>query len=132
MRPRLAELQFSMDFTLLDRLNSFAPVAMTILILLLPLTASSAYADSPKNAQRVMVSFPATCTPTLTEMMSALIEDHAVHVSTTFESKSGYFVMIVENPNTKKAAVLHIRAGRTCLVFSGLNLKNYERDNQPG
>ena len=122
-----------MDFTLLDRLNSFAPVAMTILILLLPLTASSAYADSPKNAQRVMVSFPATCTLTLTEMMSALIEDHDIHVSTTFESKSGYFVMIVENPNTKKAAVLHIRGGRTCLVFAGLNLKNYERDTQtPG
>ena len=104
---------------------------MTTLILLLSLTISSAYADPPKNAQRVTMSFPATCTPTLTEMMSALIEDHAVHVSTTFESSSGYFVMIVENSNTKKAAVLHIREGRTCLVFGGLNLKNYERDNQP-
>ena len=130
-RPNCAELKDSIDFTLLDWLSSFTYVGMTALILLLSLTISSAHASPPKNAQRVTVSFPATCTPTLTEMMSALIEDHAVHVSTTFESKSGYFVMIVENPNTKKAAVLHIRGGRTCLVFAGLNLKSYERDSQP-
>ena len=103
-------------------------IAITCLSVLL---IQPAYAGPPKNAQRVTVSFPAICTPTLTEMMSALIEDYAVHVSTTFESSSGYFVMIVENPDTKKAAVLHIREGRTCLVFAGLNLKNYERDNQP-
>ena len=132
LRPRLAKLTDSMNLTLLDWRSSVASVAMAIFILLLPLTISSAYADPPKNAQRIRVSFPATCTPTLTEMMSALIEDHAVHVSTTFESSAGYFVMIVENPNTKKAAVLHIRGGRTCLVFSGLNLKNYERNSQPG
>ena len=78
-----------------------------------------------------MVSYPAICTPTLTEMMRELIKDYAVHVSATFDSGSGHFFMIVENPNTKKAAVLHIGRGRTCLVFAGLNLKSYERDTQP-
>ena len=103
-------------------------IAITCLSVLL---IQPAYAGPPKNAQRVTVSFPAICTPTLTEMMSELIKDYAVHVSATFDAKDGNFVMIVENPNTKKAAVLHIRGGRTCLVFSGLNLKNYERDSQP-
>ena len=92
---------------------------------------SSAYADPPKNARRVTVSFPAICTPTLTEMMSALIKDYAVHVSATFDAKGGNFVMIVENPNTKGGGVIHIRKGRACLVFAGENLKNYERGNQP-
>ena len=132
-KPRLnfAEPNVIIDFTLLSWLSCFAHAAIKILILLLFLTISTAYAGPPKNAQRVTVLFPAICTPTLTEMMSALIEDYAVHVSTTFDSSSGYFVMIVENPNTKKAAVLHIREGRTCLVFAGLNQKNYEHNNQP-
>ena len=78
------------------------------------------------------MSFPARCTPTLSEMMGALTRNYALHVSATFEASPGNFVMIVENPNTKKAVVLHTREGRTCLVFAGINLKNYERDNQPG
>ena len=106
-------------------------VAMAMLILFLLTTISPAYAGPPKNARRVTVSFPAICTPTLTEMMSALIKDYAVHVSATFVAKAGNFVMIVENPNSKGAAVIHFRKGRACLVFAGENLKNYERDNQP-
>lgn len=101
------------------------------MVMLILLFIPSAYADPLKNARRVLVSFPAICTPTLTEMMSKLIKDYAVHVSATFDAKPGNFVMIVENPNTKKAAVLHIGRGRTCLVFAGLNLKSYERDTQP-
>ena len=130
-KPNFAELNDSIDFTLLDWLSSFAYVAITTLILLLFLIISTAYAGPPENAQRVTMPFSAICTPTLTEMMSALIEDYAVHVSVTFEESPINFVMMVENPNTKQAAVLHIREGRTCLVFTGLNLKRYERDNQP-
>ena len=103
-------------------------IAITCLSVLL---IQPAYAGPPKNAQRVTVSFPAICTPTLTEMMSELIKDYAVHVSATFDAKAGNFVIIVENPNTKGAGVIHIRKGRACLVFAGENLKNYERDNQP-
>ena len=86
-KPRLnfAELNDSIDFTLLDWLSSFAYVAITTLILLLFLIISTAYAGPPKNAQRVTMPFSAICTRTLTEMMSALIEDYAVHVSVTFE-----------------------------------------------
>ena len=132
-KPRLnfAEPNVIIDFTLLSWLSCFAHAAMKILILFLFLTISTAYAGPPKNAQRVTMPFSAICTPTLTEMMSALIEDYAVHVSVTFEESPINFVMMVENPNTKQAAVLHIREGRTCLVFTGLNLKRYERDNQP-
>ena len=130
-RPYFAELNDSIDFTLLDWLSSFPYVAITTLILLLFLIISTAHAGPPKNAQRVTMPFSAICTPTLTEMMSALIEDYAVHVSVTFEESPINFVMMVENPNTKQAAVLHIREGRTCLVFTGLNLKRYGRDNQP-
>ena len=108
--------------------SSCAYVVMATLILFF---ISSAYAGPPMNARRVTVSFPAICTPTLTEMMSALIKDYGVHVSATFDAKAGSFVMIVENPNSKGAAVIHIRKGRACLVFAGENLKNYERDNQP-
>ena len=100
-RASSAELNDSIDFTLLGSLSCFAHAAMKILILLLFLIISTAYAGPPKNAQRVTMPFSAICTPTLTEMMSALIEDYAVHVSVTFEESPINFVMMVENPNTK-------------------------------
>ena len=60
-------------------------------------------------------------------MMVALTEDYAVHVSMVFEETPVTGIVVVHNPNTKTAAVLHIREGRTCLVFSGLNLQLFDR-----
>ena len=97
-KPRLnfAEPNVIIDFTLLSWLSCFAHAAMKILILLLFLTISTAYAGPPKNAQRVTMPFSAISTPTLTEMMSALIEDYAVHVSVTFEEGQGNVELLCE------------------------------------
>jgi hypothetical protein len=84
-------------------------------------------AGPPENAQKLMIPYPSLCTPTMTEMMGALTEDYAVHVSMIFEETPITGIVVVHNPNTKTAAVLHIREDRTCLVFSGLNLQMFER-----
>jgi hypothetical protein len=84
-------------------------------------------AAPPENAQKLMIPYPSLCTPTMTEMMGALTEDYAVHVSMIFEETPITGIVVVHNPNTKTAAVLHIREDRTCLVFSGLNLQMFER-----
>jgi len=84
-------------------------------------------AGPPENATKHMIPFPSVCTPTLTEMMTALTIDYAVHASASFDESPISHILIVMNPNTKTAAVLHITRERSCLVFSGLNLKLMER-----
>ena len=99
---------------------------MKTILLFLALTMS-ALAGPPEGAQKIMVPFPSVCTPGMTEMMGALTTDYAVHISMTFEETPITGVVIVHNPNTQTAAVLHISEARTCLVFSGLNLQMFER-----
>ena len=86
-----------------------------------------AYAGPPENAQKLMIPYPSICTPGMTEMMSALTEDYAVHISMTFEETPITGIVILHNPNTRTAAVLHVSEARTCLVFSGLNLLLFDR-----
>ena len=87
----------------------------------------TAKAGPPENAQKLMIPYPSICTPSMTEMMSALTIDYAVHISMTFEETPITGVVVVYNPNTHAAAVLHISEARTCLVFSGLNAQTFER-----
>ena len=84
-------------------------------------------AGPPENAQKLMIPYPSICTPGMTEMMSALTEDYAVHISMTFEESPITGIVVVYNPNTRAAAVLHVSEIRTCLVFSGQNLNMFER-----
>ena len=98
-----------------------------LLTILTLLVTSSVLAGPPKNATKHMLPFPVVCTPTMTEMMGALTTDYAVHISMTFEETPITGVIIVQNPNTNTAAVLHITAERTCLVFSGLNMQLFDR-----
>ena len=99
---------------------------MKTILLFLALTMS-AFAGPPENATKHMVPYPVVCTPTMTEMMAALTLDYAVHISMTFEETPITGIIIVQNPNTQTAAVMHISAERTCLVFSGLNMQLFER-----
>ena len=88
----------------------------------------SAFAGPPKDAVTVMRPYPSICTPTLESILGAMTEDYAVHVSATFKESDTSFIMIVENPNTKTMAVVHVNVdGKACLVFSGLDLKRFER-----
>ncbi len=85
-------------------------------------------AGPPKDAVTVMRPYPSICTPTLESILGAMTEDYAVHVSATFKESETSFIMIVENPNTKTMAVVHVNVdGKSCLVFSGLDLKRFER-----
>ena len=84
-------------------------------------------AGPPEGAQKLMIPYASICTPGMTEMMSALTEDYAVHISMTFEESPVTGVVIVHNPNTRSAAVLHVSDARTCLVFSGQNLNMFDR-----
>ena len=99
---------------------------MKTILLFLALTMS-AFAGPPEGAQKLMIPFPSVCTPGMTEMMGALTTDYAVHISMTFEETPITGIVIVHNPNTQTAAVLHISEARTCLVFSGLNLQMFDR-----
>jgi len=87
----------------------------------------NASASPPDGAKKLMMPFPVICTPTMTEMMSALTEDYAVHISMTFEETPITGIVILQNPDTLTAAVMHISADRTCLIFSGLNLQVFDR-----
>ena len=87
----------------------------------------NAFAGPPEGAQKLMIPYPSICTPGMTEMMSALTEDYAVHISMTFEETPITGIVILHNPNTRTAAVLHVSEARTCLVFSGLNLLLFDR-----
>lgn len=91
------------------------------------LSIGVSYADAPENARKLMVPFPVICTPGMTEMMGALTTDYAVHISMTFEESPITGIVVLHNPNTQTAAVLHISEARTCLVFSGRNLQMFER-----
>ena len=82
---------------------------------------------APENAQKLMVPFPVICTSGMTEMMGALTVDYAVHISMTFEETPITGIVILHNPDTNTAAVLHISEARTCLVFSGLNAQTFVR-----
>ena len=88
---------------------------------------AAAFAGPPENATKHMVPYPVVCTPTMTEMMAALTLDYAVHISMTFEETPITGIIIVQNPNTHTAAVLHISSERTCLVFSGLHMQLFDR-----
>jgi len=99
-------------------------VLLTILTLLI---SSSILAGPPENSQKLMIPYASICTPGMTEMMSALTEDYAVHISMTFEESPITGVVIVYNPNTQTAAVLHISEARVCLVFSGSNAQTFVR-----
>jgi len=98
-----------------------------LLTILTLLVTSSALAGAPENSKKLMIPYPSICTPGMTEMMSALTEDYAVHISMTFEETPITGIVIVHNPDTQTAAVLHISEVRTCLVFSGLNLQMFDR-----
>ena len=87
----------------------------------------TAKADAPENARKLMMPFPVICTPGMTEMMGALTVDYAVHISMTFEETPITGIVILHNPNTNTAAVLHISEARTCLIFSGLNAQTFVR-----
>ena len=88
---------------------------------------TAAFAGPPENATKHMVPFPVICTPTMAEMMGALTKDYAVHISMTFEETPITGVVIVQNPHTQTAAVLHLTTERTCVVFSGLNMQLFVR-----
>ena len=100
---------------------------MRTLILFIALTMA-AFAGPPKDAEKIMRPFPSICTPTFESIMGALPEDYALHISATFEETPVSYVAIVENPDSKTMAVIHIAgSGQACLVFSGLNLQKFER-----
>ena len=84
-------------------------------------------AGPPENAKKLMVPFPVICTTSMTEMMGALTIDYAVHISMTFEESPITGVVVVHNPNTQTAAVLHISEAMVCLVFSGSNAQTFVR-----
>ena len=98
-----------------------------IVYLLIGLAISTASAGPPENAKQLMIPYPYICTPGMTEMMSALTTDYAVHISMTFEESPTTGIVVLHNPNTQTAAVLHVSEGRTCIVFSGQNLKMFDR-----
>ena len=99
----------------------------TLLTILTLLITSSVLAGPPEGAKKLMIPYPSVCTPGMTEMMGALTTDYAVHISMTFEESPVTGVVIVHNPNTKAAAVLHVSEAMTCLVFSGQYLQMFER-----
>ena len=99
-----------------------------IVYLLIGLALSAAaFAGPPEGAKQLMIPYPSICTPGMTEMMSALTTDYAVHISMTFEESPVTGLVVLHNPNTGTAAILHVRADRTCLVFSGQSLKIFDR-----
>ena len=85
------------------------------------------FAGPPKGAKQLMIPYHSICTSGMTEMMAALTTDYAVHISMTFEENPTAGIVVVHNPDTNTAAVLHVREDRTCLVFSGQNLKMFDR-----
>jgi len=96
-------------------------------ILLFTALTANAFAGPPEDAKKFMVPFPVICTPGMSSMMSSLTTDYAVHISMTFEETPITGIVILHNPNTNTAAVLHISEARTCLVFSGLNAQTFVR-----
>ena len=91
------------------------------------MVAVPSIAGPPADAAPMPFQTQVLCTPTMTSMVQAMTEDYAVHISMTFEETPITGVVVVYNPNTETAAVLHISEARTCLVFSGLNAQTFER-----
>ena len=100
---------------------------MKALALLMMLMVPLAHAGPPEDAKKLMIPFPVICTPGMTSMMSSLTTDYAVNISMTFEETPITGVVILHNPDTRTAAVLHVSEAKTCLVFSGLNLLLFDR-----
>ena len=84
-------------------------------------------AGPPEDAKKLMIPFPVICTPGMTSMMSSLTTDYAVNISMTFEETPITGIVVLHNPNTQTAAVLHVSEARVCLVFSGLNAQTFVR-----
>tara|TARA_R110002020_G_scaffold65924_1_gene173636 strand:+ start:52 stop:423 length:372 start_codon:yes stop_codon:yes gene_type:complete len=84
-------------------------------------------AGPPEDARNLMIPFPVICTPSMTSMMSSLTTDYAVNISMTFEETPITGIVVLHNPNTQTAAVLHVSEARVCLVFSGLNAQTFVR-----
>lgn len=100
----------------------------TILTILILFASSFTLADAPKDAVRVMRPYPSICTPTLESLVTAMTIDYAVHVAATFEESPSSYIMVLENPDAKSMAIIHINIdGKACMVFSGKNLKKFDR-----
>jgi len=97
------------------------------LLLALFLSTPIANAGPPEDAKKLMIPFPVICTPGMTSMMSSLTTDYAVNISMTFEETPITGIVVLHNPNTQTAAVLHVSEARVCLVFSGLNAQTFVR-----
>jgi len=70
-------------------------------------------AEVPPNATTHMIPLPMICTPTMTEMIGALTEDYAVHISMTFEVSPVTGIIVVHNPVTGIAGNMHISETHT-------------------
>ena len=100
----------------------------TILTILILLASSFTLADAPKDAVRVIRPFPSICTPTLPPLVTEMTIDYAVHVAATFEESPTSYIMVLENPDSRSMAIIHISIdGKACMVFSGKNLKKFDR-----
>ena len=91
------------------------------------MVAVPSIAGPPADAAPMPFQTQVLCTPTMTSMVSAMTKDYAVHISMTFEASPEEGIVVVENPDTGTAAILHTMAGRTCLIFSGMNLRHFDR-----
>ena len=94
---------------------------------LLMVAVSPSVAGPPADAAPLPFQTQVLCTPTLTSMIKALTDDYAVHISMTFMESPESGIMVVENPETGTAAILQTQQGRTCLIFSGRDLKHFVR-----
>jgi len=94
---------------------------------ILLLFSLSTFGGPPEDAKKLMIPFPVICTPGMSSMMSSLTTDYAVNISMTFEETPITGIVVLHNPNTQTAAVLHISEARVCLVFSGLNAQTFVR-----
>jgi hypothetical protein len=103
--------------------NMLTRIAIASLLLF----SSVTNAGPPEDSKKLMIPFPVICTPGMTSMMSSLTTDYAVNIMMTFEETPITGIVVVHNPDTQTAAVLHISEARTCLVFSGLNAQTFVR-----
>jgi hypothetical protein len=85
------------------------------------------HAAPPENAVREIVPLNMLCTPTLEELVTALVQDYSVYVSMTFEEQENIYWMILENPDRGIAGAIRITPESSCLAFSGRNLQHFKR-----
>ena len=91
------------------------------------MVAVPSVAGPPADAKPIPFQTQVLCTPTMTSMIQALTKDYAVHLSMTFKESDVTGIVVVENPDTGTAAILHTMQGRTCLIFSGRDLQHFVR-----